>query len=217
MINLGFSQEQIFVYDKFGVLFKGRREIISDWHKMLFRETSSRTLSDLMKGADVFIGVSVGGIVSKEMIDLMNENPVIFAMANPVPEISYEDVKSINPNAIVGTGRSDFPNQVNNVLGFPAIFRGALDVRAKSITENMKKAASIALANVAKMKVPKDILKAYNLQHLEFSNDYVIPKPFDKRVLIEVAYAVAKSAVKDNVAKKEINFDIYKDTLGEII
>jgi malate dehydrogenase (oxaloacetate-decarboxylating)(NADP+) len=217
LINLGFSQEQIFVYDKFGVLFKGRKEIISDWHKMLFRETSSRTLSDLMKGADVFIGVSVGGIVSKEMIDLMNENPVIFAMANPVPEISYEDVKSINPNAIVGTGRSDFPNQVNNVLGFPAIFRGALDVRAKSITENMKKAASIALANVAKMKVPKDILKAYNLQHLEFSNDYVIPKPFDKRVLIEVAYAVAKSAVKDNVAKKEINFDIYKDTLGEII
>ncbi len=217
LVNLGFLKEQIFVYDKFGVLFEGREETISDWHKVLFRKTSARTLSDLMKGADVFIGVSVGGIVSKEMIASMNDFPVVFAMANPVPEISVEDVKSVKPDAIVGTGRSDYPNQVNNVLGFPAIFRGALDVRAKAITENMKKAASIALANVAKTEVPKEVLDAYNLKSLEFSVDYVIPKPFDKRVLIEVAYAVALSAVKDGVARKEIDFSTYKTYLGEIL
>lgn len=213
LLNLGLNKEQIFAYDKDGVLYKGRENTVSGWHDFLFRETKERSLGGIMAGADIFIGVSVKGIVTPEMLKLMNKNPVIFAMANPDPEVSFDVIKEVRPDAIAGTGRSDFPNQVNNVLGFPAIFRGALDIRAKAITDSMKVAASLALAKVARMDVPEDVLRAYNLKHLEFGPDYIIPKPFDSRVLIEVASAVAEAGMKEGVERIKIDNKLYRDNL----
>ncbi len=215
LINLGANPENLFCFDKSGVLYKGRADTVSPWHDFLFRETESRSLKELMSGADIFIGVSVKGLVSEEMVAVMAPNPIIFPMANPDPEITYDDVKKTRPDAIIGTGRSDFPNQVNNVLGFPAIFRGALDIRAKSITENMKIAASKALAELAKKPVPKDVLRAYNLKELNFGRDYLIPKPFDKRVLLEVATAVALAGISDGVHRKELDILKYRRFLKE--
>ena len=154
-----------------------------------------------MRDADVFLGLSKPNIIDEEMLKSMAQNPVIFALANPVPEVMPELVYQVRKDAIVGTGRSDYANQINNVLGFPFIFRGALDVRASQITENMKVAAAKALADLAKLPVSEDVKKAYAITHLEFGKDYVIPKPFDKRVKAVVSSAVANAAVKDGVAK----------------
>ena len=157
----------------------------------------------------MLIGLSAANIVTGEMISRMRSSPIIFPMANPDPEIKYELVKQFRPDAIVGTGRSDYPNQINNLLGFPYIFRGALDVRARAINDEMKIAASMALSLLAKEDVPADVLKAYNLDHLEFGRDYVVPKPLDKRVCLWEAPAVAKAAMESGVARLEIDLDDY--------
>jgi len=206
-IALGVKKENLIMCDSKGVIYKGRADITSGSPKEEFAsQTSARTLSDAMKGADCFAGLSVGGLVSKEMVKSMNERPVIFAMANPDPEITYDDAKAANPDCIMATGRSDYPNQVNNVLGFPFIFRGALDVCASDINEEMKLAATFALADLAKKGgVPESVLQAYNTDKMEYGANYIIPKPLDPRVLVDVSLAVAKAAVKSGVAKKPKN------------
>jgi malate dehydrogenase (oxaloacetate-decarboxylating)(NADP+) len=166
-----------------------------------------------MEGADIFIGLSAADIVSQEMVKRMAANPIIFPMANPDPEIKYELAKEARPDAIVGTGRSDYPNQINNVLGFPFIFRGALDVRAKTINDEMKLAASFALAGLAKEPVTKDVLNAYQLDHLEYGREYIVPKPFDKRVCLWEAPAVAEAAIKSGVARLDMNMQSYRESL----
>ncbi len=214
LVALGVNRNNIFAADSKGVLYNGRDEMKSIYHEVLYRDTDARKLADIMDGADLFIGVSVKGLVSKDMIKSMAKHPIIFPMANPDPEITYEEVKSVCPDSVIGTGRSDYPNQVNNVLGFPAIFRGALDIRARAITENMKIAATHALARVARMDVPENVLKAYGLKELKFGADYVIPKPFDRRVLVEEAGSVAEAGIKDGVARIDIDIDEYKKNLA---
>jgi len=176
-------------------------------------QTDRRTIADALAGADVFLGLSTAGLVSKDMVRSMASDPVIFAMANPDPEISYPDAKSARDDVIMATGRSDYPNQVNNVLGFPFIFRGALDVRATDINEAMKHAATRALADLAKEDVPDSVCKAYNVKSLSYGRDYIVPKPFDYRVLTWEASAVAKAAMESGVAKLKIDIDEYKKSL----
>lgn len=196
--NLGV--ENIILVDSKGVINKERKDLNS--YKLEFvSDTKDKTLKEVLKGADVFLGLSAPKILDDEMILSMAKDPVIFALANPVPEVMPEDVIRLRKDAIIGTGRSDYPNQINNVLGFPFIFRGALDVRATKITENMKIAAAKALADLAKLPVSNEVKKAYNLSNLEFGKEYVIPKPFDERVKAIVSTAVASAAVKDKVAR----------------
>lgn len=197
--------KNIILVDSKGVVSSHREDLTPQ--KLEFAlQTKDKTLKDALRGADVFLGLSVPNIFDEEMVLNMAENPVIFALANPVPEVMPEFVKSLRKDAIVGTGRSDYANQINNVLGFPFIFRGALDVRACKITENMKISAAKALAALAKLPVSESVKKAYKLSHLEFGRDYVIPKPFDERVKAAVSGAVASAAVKDGVAGVR-NFD----------
>lgn len=201
--NLGV--ENIILVDSKGVISKDRNDLTPQ--KLEFAvDSKEKTLKDVLKGADVFLGLSAPKILDDEMVLSMAKDPVIFALANPIPEVMPEDVARLRKDTIVGTGRSDYPNQINNVLGFPFIFRGALDVRASKITENMKVAAAKALADLAKLPVSDAVKKAYNLSTLEFGRDYVIPKPFDERVKAAVSTAVAAAAVKDGVAKVK-NFD----------
>ncbi|AIW10477.1 malate dehydrogenase [Campylobacter jejuni] len=201
--NLGV--ENIILVDSKGVISKDRNDLTPQ--KLEFAvDSKEKTLKDVLKGADVFLGLSAPKILDDEMVLSMAKDPVIFALANPIPEVMPEDVARLRKDTIVGTGRSDYPNQINNVLGFPSIFRGALDVRASKITENMKVAAAKALADLAKLPVSDAVKKAYNLSTLEFGRDYVIPKPFDERVKAAVSTAVAAAAVKDGVAKVK-NFD----------
>ncbi|HED1103732.1 TPA: malate dehydrogenase [Campylobacter jejuni] len=201
--NLGV--ENIILVDSKGVIFKDRNDLTPQ--KLEFAvDSKEKTLKEVLKGADVFLGLSAPKILDDEMVLSMAKDPVIFALANPIPEVMPEDVVRLRKDAIVGTGRSDYANQINNVLGFPFIFRGALDVRASKITENMKVAAAKALADLAKLPVSDAVKKAYNLSTLEFGRDYVIPKPFDERVKAAVSTAVAAAAVKDGVAKVK-NFD----------
>ena len=212
-INLGIDKKNVRMVDREGVIYKGRKKGMNE-HKLGFAvETEERTLADAMKGADIFCGLSVKGILSKKMVKSMADNPIIFAMANPDPEITYEDAKEARPDAIVATGRSYFPNQVNNVLGFPFIFRGALDVRASTINEEMKIAATQALADLAKEDVPDAVAKAYNVKSFKFGPDYIIPKPMDPRVLIWEATAVAKAAMDSGVARIKIDIDEYRESL----
>jgi malate dehydrogenase (oxaloacetate-decarboxylating)(NADP+) len=175
--------------------------------------TLARTLAEAIKGADVFIGVSTKDILKPEMILSMADNPIVFAMANPDPEISYELAKKTRADIIMATGRSDYPNQINNVLGFPFIFRGALDTRATNITEEMKIAASHALAKLAKLPVPSDVLQAYNIPSLEFGRDYLVPKPFDKRIAVEESLAIAEAAMKSGVAQITLDLKEYRQSL----
>ncbi|EJX3593550.1 malate dehydrogenase [Campylobacter jejuni] len=201
--NLGV--ENIILVDSKGVISKDRNDLTPQ--KLEFAvDSKEKTLKEVLKGADVFLGLSAPKILDDEMVLSMSKDPVIFALANPIPEVMPEDVARLRKDAIVGTGRSDYPNQINNVLGFPFIFRGALDVRASKITENMKVTAAKALADLAKLPVSDAVKKAYNLSTLEFGRDYVIPKPFDERVKAAVSTAVAAAAVKDGVAKVK-NFD----------
>ncbi len=212
--RLGVQRKNILLVDTKGVVYKGRKEGMNPYKEYFAAETEARTLADAMKGADVFCGVSAKGIVSKEMIRSMADAPVVFAMANPDPEITYDDAKSARDDIIMATGRSDFPNQVNNVLGFPFIFRGALDVRATAINDDMKVAASHALATLAKEDVPDSVIRAYDGKKIEFGKDYIIPKPFDPRVLLWEATAVAKAAMATGVARRPIaDFEAYRDSL----
>ncbi len=212
--SLGVKRENIMLVDTKGLVYKGRKEGMNPYKEIFAVETDKRTLADAMKGADVFCGVSAKGIVSKEMLKSMAKDPIVFAMANPDPEITYEDAKDARSDVIMATGRSDYPNQVNNVLGFPFIFRGALDVRASAINEEMKIAASYALANLAKEDVPDSVIRAYGGKKIEFGRDYIIPKPFDPRVLLWEAPAVAKAAMETGVAQRPLeSMEKYIDSL----
>ena len=214
--NLGVKN--IVMLDSKGVIYKGRPNLTPEKEEFAI-DTQDRTLEDAMKGANMFLGLSKPGVLTGEMVKTMApNNPIIFALANPVPEIYPDEVKAVRDDVIMGTGRTDFPNQVNNVLGFPFIFRGALDVKATKITENMKVAAANALAELAMKEVPDEVLKAYGVSELKFGKDYIIPKPFDPRVLTEVAPAVAQAAVDDGVALVK-NFDkkAYKENLKTLL
>lgn len=210
---LGAKKENIMIVDSKGVIFAGRKDGMNRWKEEFAVETSARTLSDAMRGADVFVGLSVAGIVNDDMLRSMASHPIIFALANPDPEIPYDEAKAIRPDAIVATGRSDYPNQVNNVLGFPFIFRGALDVRARQINEQMKIAAAHALAALAKEDVPETVAKAYGLEQITFGVDYLIPKPLDPRVLLWVAPAVAQAAIESGVARRTLDMEKYRESL----
>ena len=209
-LNVGIKKENIVMCDIDGVLTKDRMDSLSEEGRQFATDKKIKTLSDAIKGANVFVGLSAAGCVTQEMIKSMAKNPVVFAMANPNPEISYELAISSRDDIIMATGRSDYPNQINNVLGFPFIFRGALDVRSRFISENMKMAASIALSNLAKEPIVDEIRKAYGRDFV-FGHDYIVPKPFDPRVIEWVSTAVAKAACDENLAKKPIaNFEDYK-------
>ena len=214
-VELGAKRENIMLCDTKGVVYDGRREGMNPYKEQFAVKTKARTLAEAFKDADVFVGLSaaVGGLVTQEMIRSMAQKPIIFAMANPTPEISYEEAKTARTDAIVATGRSDYPNQVNNVLGFPFIFRGALDVRATQINEAMKVAAAHALATLAKEDVPDSVVKAYGLKSLHFGPDYLIPKLLDPRVLLWEAPAVAKAAMESGVARIKIDLERYKEEL----
>ncbi len=215
LVKLGVPYENIWISDIHGLIFHGRKEEMTPDKERFAKGELKASLSEIIKGADVFIGLSAANLVSQEMLKSMRGDPIIFAMANPDPEIKYELAKEARPDAIIGTGRSDFPNQINNVLGFPFIFRGALDVRAREINDAMKMAASFALANLAKQPVSKDVLEAYQLDHLEFGPDYIVPKPLDRRVCLWEAPAVARAAVESGVAKLKIDIDQYVNQLEE--
>jgi len=210
-ISLGVKKENVTMCDSKGVIYKGRTEHMNEFKEDMAAETDARTLEDALKGADVFIGLSKGGVVNQDMVRSMADDPIIFAMANPDPEITYEDATAARQDIIMATGRSDYPNQVNNVLGFPFIFRGALDVAATAINEEMKQAAAHALANLAKEEVPDSVKRAYGAKEMGFGREYIIPKPFDPRVLTWVAPAVAAAAMDTGVARKPIeDFDEYR-------
>ncbi|CZE45854.1 malic enzyme-like NAD(P)-binding protein [Campylobacter geochelonis] len=205
--------EHILMVDSKGVIHSKRENLTKE--KLEFAsDTDARTMADAINGADMFLGLSKPGVLTKEMIKTMAPYPIIFALANPVPEIYPEEIKEVRDDAMIGTGRSDYPNQVNNVLGFPYIFRGALDVRAKKITENMKMAAAKALAALAKEPVPAEVCEALGAKDIKFGIEYIIPNPFDKRVLGVVSTAVAKAAFDDGVARVD-SFDAkeYKKSL----
>lgn len=212
-LSLGVKRENIIMCDTKGVIYKERKSGMNPYKDKFAADTKLRTLEEAMKGADVFLGVSVKGAITKEMVKTMNDKPIVFAMANPDPEITYPDAKSARDDVIMATGRSDFPNQVNNVLGFPFIFRGALDVRAKAINMAMKIAACHALANLAKEDVPESVSRAYGNETFKFGPEYIIPKPFDPRVLIWESTAVAKAAIDSGVAKTKIDLDEYRERL----
>jgi malate dehydrogenase (oxaloacetate-decarboxylating)(NADP+) len=203
-ISYGVRPENLRLVDKSGVIYRGRTADMNPYKAQFAVETSERTLQDALAGADALIGLSSGGIVQGEMLKPMARDPIVFALANPNPEITPEEAKAARPDVIIATGRSDYPNQVNNVLGFPFIFRGALDVRATEINEAMKRAASQALAALAKMDVPDSVSKAYGGQSFRFGREYLIPKPFDPRVLLWVAPAVAEAAMQSGVAREPI-------------
>ena len=208
------KRKNITLCDSLGVIYKGRKERMNPYKGEFARSTASRTLEEALRGADVFIGLSVKNILTEKMVKSMAEKPLIFAMANPDPEILPERAKKANPEAIVATGRSDYPNQVNNVLGFPFVFRGALDVGAVTINEEMKKAAVTALKDLARKAVPDSVLRAYEEDTFQFGPDYIIPKPFDPRALLTVAPAVARAAMESGAARKPIkNFQKYLQRL----
>ena len=200
-VQLGVNKENVTLIDSRGVIYKGRTEGMNPYKQEFASDIKARTLEEAARDADVLVGLSVKGAFTPEMVKRMPKNPIIFALANPDPEIDYDVAKSVRPDAIVATGRSDFPNQVNNVLGFPFIFRGALDVRATTINEQMKEAAVKALAQLAREDVPDSVVKAYGGSPIRFGPEYIIPKPLDSRVLLRVAPAVARAAVESGVAR----------------
>jgi malate dehydrogenase (oxaloacetate-decarboxylating)(NADP+) len=212
-ICLGVKRENITMVDTKGVVYKGRKEGTNPYKERFAKETPMRTLSDAAKGADVLLGLSKKGAFTAEMIASLGPRPVVFAMANPDPEITYDEARAVRDDIIMATGRSDYPNQVNNVLGFPFIFRGALDVHATTINEEMKLAATYALAALAKEDVPDSVCRAYGVESLKYGTDYIIPKPFDPRVLVWEAVAVAKAAIETGVAQNPVNLDEYREQL----
>jgi malate dehydrogenase (oxaloacetate-decarboxylating)(NADP+) len=216
-VSLGVRRENIVMCDSQGTIRKNRTDGMNKYKAEFASETKAMNLTEALVGADAFVGLSVAGAVTGEMIKKMADRPIIFAMANPTPEIMPDEVKKVRPDAIVATGRSDFPNQVNNLLGFPYIFRGALDVRATCITEEMKLAAVHALAQLAREEVPESVSRAYGNKQFKFGPEYLIPKPFDPRVLLRVAPAVAKAATEQGIAQKPIlDYDAYHDRLESL-
>ncbi len=211
-IRLGLKREHILMCDTKGVLYAGRAGM-NKYKERFARETDARTLAEAVRGADVLVGLSCANCFTPEMLLSMADDPIVFAMANPDPEIAYDLAVSTRPDLIMCTGRSDYPNQVNNVLGFPFIFRGALDVRATAINDEMKLAATRALAALAKQDVPDSVRAAYGVDRMEFGRQYIIPKPFDPRVLIWEAAAVAKAAMETGVAQMRVDLDEYKEQL----
>jgi malate dehydrogenase (oxaloacetate-decarboxylating)(NADP+) len=217
-VQLGARRENVVLCDRIGVVYRGRVEDMEPNKEEFASDTPARTLAEAMTGADVFIGLSVGGVVTPDMVRSMARDPIVFAMANPDPEIGYEEARGAREDAVVATGRSDYPNQVNNVLGFPFLFRGALDVRATDINEPMKLAAVKALAELAREDVPDSVLRAYGLESLRFGREYLIPKPFDHRVLLRVPPAVARAAMESGVARVPIaDFAAYQRRLETLI
>ncbi len=216
LVFVGVSKQQIVVCDSHGVLYRGRSAGMNPYKEQFVADTDKRTLADVMVSADVFIGNSVAGAVTPEILGTMAPRPVVFAMANPDPEIDYVTATRTRPDAIVATGRSDCPNQVNNVLGFPFIFRGALDTEATTINNEMMRAASIALAALAKKAVPLEVRRAYGDKRFSYGSDYIIPKPFDPRVLPDVATAVARAAMDTGVAGKALDIDEYRTRMEQL-
>jgi len=205
--------KHLYMCDRTGVISTSRTDL-NPYKQSFAVETEAKTLSDVIEGADMFLGLSSAGALKKEMVAKMAANPIIFALANPVPEILPEEVLEVRDDVIIGTGRSDYPNQVNNVLGFPFIFRGALDVRARKVTEGMKMAAAQALAQLAKEPIPYYVKAAYHDENLEFGREHIIPKPFNKEALIWVASAVAKAAVDEGVARiSDYDHEAYREKL----
>ena len=216
--SLGARYENIIMLDSRGVIYKGRDHVNEQKSEFATNRTDVHTLEEAIKGADVFVGLSKGNILSQEMIRSMADHPIVFALANPVPEISYEDALAARPDVLMSTGRSDYPNQINNVIGFPYIFRGALDVHAKAINEEMKLAAVKAIAALAKMPVPEVVNQVYHVTDLSFGPKYFIPKPIDPRLITEVSAAVAQAAIKSGVARKTItDWAAYKDHLRQLL
>jgi malate dehydrogenase (oxaloacetate-decarboxylating)(NADP+) len=212
-IRLGLRRENITMCDTKGVIYKGRTEGMNKYKERFAKDTDARTLEEAVRGADVLLGLSGANCFTPEMLLSMAGNPVVFAMANPDPEIPYDLAVATRPDVIMATGRSDYPNQVNNVLGFPFIFRGALDVRATAINDEMKLAATRALAALAREDVPDSVRRVYGVERMEFGRDYIIPKPFDSRVLISVASSVAKAAMETGVAQVQVDIAEYKEQL----
>jgi malate dehydrogenase (oxaloacetate-decarboxylating)(NADP+) len=213
-VRLGVNTANILLCDSKGVIYKGRVEGMNAYKERFARDTPLRTLADAMRGADVFVGLSIANVVTPEMLRSMARNPVVFALANPDPEIAYEDAVATRDDVIMATGRSDYPNQVNNVLGFPFIFRGALDVQATTINEEMKLAAVTSLAELARREIPDSVRRIYKRERLEFGPRYIIPKPFDPRVLEAVASAVAQAAIDSGVAQIRLDLDEYRQSLA---
>ena len=212
-VRLGVKRENITLVDTKGVIYEGRRDGMNPYKSRFARKTNLRKLAEAVVGCDVLVGLSVKGAFTQDMIRSMGEKPVVFAMANPDPEITYEDALAVRSDLIMATGRSDYPNQVNNVLGFPFIFRGALDVHATAINEEMKIAATKALAELARQEVPESVCRAYNVKRLQFGRDYIIPKPFDQRVLAWEASAVAQAAMASGVALEPVDIKQYRENL----
>jgi malate dehydrogenase (oxaloacetate-decarboxylating)(NADP+) len=213
-VKLGVKREHVMLVDTKGVVYEGRTQGMNEYKQRFAVKTDARTLADAMRGADLFLGLSVKDLLKPEMVKTMADRPVIFALANPDPEISYELAKEARPDVLVATGRSDYPNQINNVLGFPFIFRGALDVRAKAINEEMKLAAAKALAALAHEDVPDSVLAAYGVTSIKFGPDYLIPKALDPRVLLWESPAVAEAAMQTGVARHTIDLEKYRDQLA---
>jgi malate dehydrogenase (oxaloacetate-decarboxylating)(NADP+) len=218
LVSLGMKRSNIWVSDIKGVVYKGRKELMDPYKEPFAQDTKARALAEIMPGADVFLGLSAGKIVSREMVATMAARPLVFALANPTPEIMPDDVKAVKPDAVIASGRSDYPNQINNVLCFPFIFRGALDVGATTINEAMKKAAVVALASIADREASDIVTSAYGSDSFVFGPDYIIPKPFDPRLILEIAPAVAKAAMDSGVATQPIkDFDAYRHKLNGFV
>lgn len=215
LIRLGVKRENLFLCDSTGLVYKGRPDHMNPQKEEFANGDHPAKLDEVIRDADVFCGLSTADVLTAEMIKTMAKDPCIFGMANPNPEIRYEVAREARPDAIIATGRSDYPNQINNVLGFPYIFRGALDVRASKINEEMKLAASFALAELAHLPVPDYVLKAYEIQSLEFGRDYIVPKAFDKRAKWKVSAAIAEAAMKSGVAGIQIDLEAYQKRLGK--
>jgi malate dehydrogenase (oxaloacetate-decarboxylating)(NADP+) len=212
-ISFGADPEKMLMCDSKGVIHTQREETMNPYKQAFARDTDRRSLADAMVGCDIFVGVSVGGVVTSDMVANMAENPIVFALANPDPEITYPEAVAVRDDIIMATGRSDYPNQVNNVLGFPYIFRGALDVRARGVNQEMLMAAARALATLTQEEVPQSVCQAYNLSTLEFGREYLIPKPFDPRILVWVASAVAEAAINTGMARRPLDLTAYRQKL----
>jgi malate dehydrogenase (oxaloacetate-decarboxylating)(NADP+) len=217
-LRLGVRRERLFMADTKGVIYRGRIEGMNPYKARFAQETEWRTLSEAVRGADVLVGLSAKGAITPDMLKAMAPRPIVFALANPDPEITPEDAATARGDLIMATGRSDYPNQVNNVLGFPFVFRGALDTRASAINEEMKLAATYALAALAKQEVPASVWQAYGEQKIQLGPDYILPKPFDPRALVWVASAVAQAAMESKVARRPVDLALYRrqlERLGE--
>jgi len=215
-LRLGVQRDRMLMVDTRGVIYSGRAGGMNPYKERFARNTELRTLTEALRDADVVVGLSAKGTIMPDMLKVMAPRPIVFALANPDPEIGPEAARAARPDVIIATGRSDYPNQVNNVLGFPFVFRGALDVRASAINEEMKLAVTHALAELAKQEVPKSVCEAYGVSKLQFGPEYIIPKPFDPRTLVWVSSAVARAAMESGVARRPVDLDQYRRQLEEL-